>query len=250
MSGCPKCKSENIKKAGLRHNKHGDLQRFNCKSCGYGFTINLGFEGMRATPQIITSAMQLYFTGESFRGVRNFLKLQGVKFSHQAVYDWVKKYTELMEGYLDQIRPQLGDTWRTDELYVKVKGNMKYLFAIMDDETRFLIAQEVADTKHTHSARGLFKLGKQVAGKKPETLVTDGLPAYHDAYLKEYWTSKKATRTEHIQHITLKGDRNNKKMERVNGEIRDREKVMRGLKKKHTPILKGYQLYHNYVRPP
>lgn len=38
-------------------------------------------------------------------------------------------------------------------------------------------------------------------------------------------------------------------MERLNGEIRDREKVVRGLKKKDSPLLKGYQLYHNYVRP-
>ncbi len=38
-------------------------------------------------------------------------------------------------------------------------------------------------------------------------------------------------------------------MERLNGEIRDREKTMRGLKKVDTPILKGYQIYHNYLRP-
>jgi len=38
-------------------------------------------------------------------------------------------------------------------------------------------------------------------------------------------------------------------MERMNGEVRDRERVMRGLKKMDTPILKGYQLYHNFVRP-
>jgi putative transposase len=38
-------------------------------------------------------------------------------------------------------------------------------------------------------------------------------------------------------------------MERFNGEVRDREKVMRGLKKKDTPILAGYQIFHNYVRP-
>jgi hypothetical protein len=38
-------------------------------------------------------------------------------------------------------------------------------------------------------------------------------------------------------------------MERMNGEVRDREKVMRGLKKTDSPILKGYQLFHNYVRP-
>jgi len=34
----------------------------------------------------------------------------------------------------------------------------------------------------------------------------------------------------------------------MNGEIRDREKTMRGLKRKRTPILQGYQLYHNYIR--
>jgi hypothetical protein len=38
-------------------------------------------------------------------------------------------------------------------------------------------------------------------------------------------------------------------MERFNGEVRDREKVMRGLKKVETPILTGYQIFHNYVRP-
>jgi len=41
----------------------------------------------------------------------------------------------------------------------------------------------------------------------------------------------------------------NNKMERLNGEIRDREKTMRGPKRKRIPILQGYQIYHNYVRP-
>jgi hypothetical protein len=38
-------------------------------------------------------------------------------------------------------------------------------------------------------------------------------------------------------------------MERFNGEVRNREKTMRGLKKADTPILSGYQIFHNYVRP-
>jgi hypothetical protein len=38
-------------------------------------------------------------------------------------------------------------------------------------------------------------------------------------------------------------------MERLNGEIRDREKVMRSLKKSDTPILTGAQIFHNYIRP-
>jgi transposase InsO family protein len=41
----------------------------------------------------------------------------------------------------------------------------------------------------------------------------------------------------------------NNKMERLNGEIRDREKTMRGLKRRRTPILQDYQLFHNYIRP-
>ena len=38
-------------------------------------------------------------------------------------------------------------------------------------------------------------------------------------------------------------------MERMNGEIRDRERVMRTLEKPDTAILAGMQLYHNYIRP-
>ncbi len=36
----------------------------------------------------------------------------------------------------------------------------------------------------------------------------------------------------------------------MNGEVRDREKVMRSLKIDNTTVLQGYQLYHNYIRPP
>jgi hypothetical protein len=41
---------------------------------------------------------------------------------------------------------------------------------------------------------------------------------------------------------------NNNKMERLNGEIRDREKVFRGLKKKDTPILEGMKAYYNFTK--
>jgi putative transposase len=61
--------------------------------------------------------------------------------------------------------------------------------------------------------------------------------------------SIKNPRTRHIAHIRLQGDHNNNKMERMNGEVRDREKVMRGLKTTNTPILTGYQLFHDYLRP-
>ena len=34
----------------------------------------------------------------------------------------------------------------------------------------------------------------------------------------------------------------------MNGEVRDREKTMRSLKKVDTPTIKGLQIYHNYIR--
>jgi transposase-like protein len=152
----PKCASREIVRSGLRHNRAGDIQRFACKSCGYWFSVNVGFEKMRATPETVTMAMQLYFGGLSFAGTAKALKLKGVKVSHVAVFKWVKKYVRLMEGYLDQITPQLGDTWRTDEMYVKIRGNMKYLFAMMDDQTRFRIAQQVSTCKGTSDVRPMF----------------------------------------------------------------------------------------------
>jgi putative transposase len=246
-SSCKYCKSDNLVKDGIRKNKHGDIQKFECRDCKRYFTRNIGFEKMKHNPQGITTAMQLYFSGESLRNVAHSLKLIGMDVSHQTIYNWIDKYTALMEKYLDKITPKISTSWRTDELYLKVKGNTKYLYALMDDETRFWIAQQVADTKNTADITPLFSKGKEVAGTRPNTLISDGAPNFHTAFNRELYTSK-WPRSRHINHIRLQGDHNNNKMERMNGEIRDREKTMIGLKKADTPILKGCQIFHNYIR--
>jgi hypothetical protein len=123
------------------------------------------------------------------------------------------------------------------------------MYALMDDQTRFWIAREVADTKNTADLRSLFKLGKAIAEKQPKTLITDGAPNFHEAYKQEFYTKRLATRTEHIRDIALDGVRHNNKMERMNGELRQREKVMRTLERPDTSILTDMQIYHNYVRP-
>lgn len=246
---CSFCKSDNIKKSGIRKNKSGNIQRFSCKNCNKSFSLNLGFEKMKSSPEAITQALQLYFTGESLRNVQKFLKLSGVIVSHKTIYCWINKYTKLMKAYLDKITPNVGDTWRADEVYVKVRGELKYVFSLMDDETRFWIAQEVANKKEGHDASSLFRKGKEVTQIKPKVIITDGLGSYAEAYKQEFWARSREERTVHIRHIRLQGDMNNNKMERLNGEFRDREKVVRGLKKDDSPLIDGYQIYHNYVRP-
>jgi putative transposase len=204
---------------------------------------------MHATPQMITSALQLYFSGKSFRNSKRFLELQDVKISHVAVYKWIRKYVSLMQNYLDRIKPKVGDAWRTDELYLKIKGDTKYLYAIMDDQTRYLIAQQVSDSKFTADITPMFRKAKAITGRRPNVLISDGARNFNHAFKQEFFT-RRSPRTRHIQHIRLQGDHNNNKMERFNGEVRDREKVMRGLKKSSdTKILDGYQIYHNYIRP-
>ncbi len=81
-----------------------------------------------------------------------------------------------------------GDTWSTDELYVKIQESMNYLFGMMDNDARFRIAQQVEDYKgtsdvSTHSRRkihptiealtqtNLPNLPEGGIGKKPERLV-------------------------------------------------------------------------------
>jgi len=79
-------------------------------------TVNLGFERMKHDPKSITTAMQLYFSGESLRNTAKSLRLSRVQVSHQMIYNWTAKYTELMQKYLDNITPQTSDTWANDEL--------------------------------------------------------------------------------------------------------------------------------------
>jgi transposase-like protein len=249
IHACIYCKSDHLIKWGLRHNKYGDIQKFSCKACGKFFTVNLGFERMKHNPQGITTAMQLYFSGESLRNVAKSLRLLGVQVSHQTVYNWIAKYTALMAKYVEKITPQVSDTWRADELFLKVRGDMKYLYAMMDNDTRFWLAQEVADTKGSADIRPLFKQARAIANKKPSTLITDGAFNFESAFNKEFHREKEALVVRHIRHIRLQGDKNNNRMERFNGEIRDREKVMRSLKTTDSPVLTGYQLFHNYIRP-
>ena len=111
IDACIFCQPARLKKYGIRHNKLGDIQRFLCADCGRTFSVNIGFERMKHSPHAITTAMQLYFSGESLRNSARSLKLLGVQVTHQTVYNWIEKYVGLMSKYLDQIKPQVSDTW-------------------------------------------------------------------------------------------------------------------------------------------
>ena len=60
--------------------------------------------------------------------------------------------------------------------------------ALMDDETRFWIAQQVAHTKYTVDVSPLLAKGKEIAKTRPKTFIIDGGHNFHTTYEKEFYT--------------------------------------------------------------
>ena len=84
---------------------------------------------------------------------------------------------------------------------LKLKENMKYLYALMDEETRFWIAQQVADTKNTADVTSLLSKEKEVAGARSNTLISDGAQNFPTAFNKELWQT-----SGHVQGISITFD--------------------------------------------
>ena len=247
LTKCKFCYSTDIIKKGNRRSK----QQFGCKTCGKRFIQNLGFERKRATPEQITQAVNLLFSGLSSRKVARSLEMTGFKTSRITVQNWGKQYAEIMERFADKITPQVGEAWRTDELHLKIKGNKRYLFAMLDSETRFWIAKMVAEHKGTDDVRPMFRQAKKVAGKIPTTLISDKASNFHQAWKEQYRAKNFLHKdTWHINEVAFDSIHHNSQMEIFNGAtLRHREKVTRGLKREDSGIISGLRLYHNFVRP-
>ena len=153
-----------------------------------------------------------------------------------------------MNEYVSTIQPDVGEVWHTDEMMINVHGTWNYLWNVMDESTRFQLASVVSTERKVRDARMVFKRAKQVSGgRTPKYMVTDGLGAYKKAVNKEFPTNKHET--EHLWNVGLKHHPNNNHVERLHGTIRQREKVMRGLKIEETPIVEGHRLFYNFIKP-
>ena len=247
---CKFCDSGNIIKKGLKKNKNSTMQMFKCKDCKRRFTANFGFEHRQFDHSTITGAMQMYYSGMSVRDISNHYEMIGIEVNHSTIYRWIDKYSKITVKYLNGIVPRVGDWFRADEVWIKINGKQNYLFASMDDDTRYWPASDIADNKFQHNADNLLQMTKQQAGKTPKHFITDKLPAYMKSSKRVF-----GKKTHHTANAGIRSKRtgqkfhpSNNKMERLNGEIRDREKVFRGLKKMDTAILDGMRVYYNFIK--
>ena len=118
----------------------------------------------------------------------------------------------------------------------------------MDEDTRFLLSSLVSKKREIKDARRIFQKAKTIAQRKPEVVVSDGLHAYTKAFKKEFFTLRNP-RTKHIQKPRFIDPMNNNIVERLQGTIREREKVMRSMKEEIQTIADGLRNYYNFIRP-
>jgi putative transposase len=240
---CKFCSSSDI----IKYGKKNGRQNFMCKSCARKFVLNQGFEGMCYDPRIVATTLDLYFKGVSLRKISDHLKqFYGLKIDHSTIHRWISKYTDIIEAYVASLEPDLGNVWHTDEMKVKIGGEWRWLWNVMDERTRFQLVSVITKTREIQDAKKAFRKSKEAGGKKPMLMVTDGLASYKKAFNSEFYDHHQSCK--HVADVGLQESLNND-LERMHGSIREREKVMRGIKVDDTPIIPMNQIYYNFVRP-
>ena len=61
----------------------------------------------------------------SYRDVEELLSIRGVKVDHATIQRWVFKFSPLIEREFRKRKKPVGNRWRLDETYIKVKGGME-----------------------------------------------------------------------------------------------------------------------------
>jgi transposase-like protein len=131
----------------------------------------------------------------------------------------------------------------------KFDNHYSWPWNLMDSTTRFWICSRLTQKRSTKDARSVFKEMKQRA-PLPKAIVHDGLPSYDDAFQKELF-SHTQPRIQNIRSIGSNKKGLNPKVERLNGTVRDRKTVMRGLDNAEAAqeLVDALRIHYNFIRP-
>jgi transposase-like protein len=155
---------------------------------------------------------------------------------------------------VDNLSPNVSGIYLVDEMMIHTRresmerGHYQWLWNLMDDTTRFWISSMVSQRRELTDARRVFKDAKRKV-KIAKAIIHDGLPSYDKAFQKEFYTAKNP-RVRNIRSISVRNQGLNSKVERLNGTMREREKVMRGMQRKQTAqqIVDAMRIHYNFIR--
>ena len=240
---CKYCGSENIVKDGTNVGE----QYYLCRSCNKRFNLKDALVHMKTPVSAVAAAVSMYYKGMSINSIRQELKqIYNIDVSDFAVYYWVERFTKNMVNEANHYRPEVGYVWLADETVINVAGKEYWLLDVIDVKTRFLIASKLSLTRRVEDVQDVLRQAYARTGRIPKVIMTDHLQAYIYGIKYTFGDQSK-----HLQVKKFTVRPNNNIIERMQGTIKERTKVMRDMKSLDSAqlLLDGFLANYNYFRP-
>jgi transposase-like protein/DNA-directed RNA polymerase subunit RPC12/RpoP len=239
---CPRCGSHDVYKYGVRNN----IQEYLCAKCRQKFTARDIPFGMRTPINQVGASLDMYYNGLSLADITRYLKqTHNNPVDRSTVYHWLIRFTREAIRLFEPMKPKVSDTWIADETTIKFQDKLYWIWDIIDRDTRFLLASFLSPNRGTREAKTLMELASERAGKAPKWIITDKLKAYIDGIELVF-----GAETKHLQTSPFGGVDSTNIIERFQGTVKERTKVLWGFKTPETArlILAGFMVHYNYFR--
>ena len=240
---CKYCGSTNV----VRYGRENAVQYWWCKDCRRKFADNDALPDMKTPIMQVAAALSMYYRGLSIDEIRGHLEQQFNNCpSSSTVYDWICRFSEEADRKTRDYKPNVGYVWLADETMLDIGGHKVWFWDLIDIKTRFLLASHMSFQRTAQHAKTLVERAVSKAGKSPKVIITDKLWAYLDGIELALGGD-----TRHVQSRGFMLKPNTNLIERFQGTLKSRTKVMRGLKTPETAltILDGWLVYYNFFRP-
>ena len=136
------------------------------------------YPGYRFPAEIIGHAVWLYHVfGLSLREVELILAERGIAVSHESIRQWCLRFGADFARKLRRRRPKPGDTWHLDEVFIRIRGVLHYLWRAVDQHGVVLDIL-VQDQHNGKAAKRFIKHLLHGLRYKPHRLITYGLRSY------------------------------------------------------------------------
>jgi len=240
---CKLCGSAHVVKYGHKNN----IQRWWCKDCKHKFVDNQALFGMKTPIEQVASAISMYYEGMSLNAIRRqFAQMHNYLPSDSTIYEWIDKFRQKAITEANKYTPKVGDNFIADETVLKIGGTKYWLIDIMDADSRYFIYSHISKNRSARDIKYAFEQAYEHTKKYPKKVITDGWKAYPDGIEQAYGANTK----HELGSPFVTTDKNTNLVERLQGTVKDRTKVLRGLKTKETAdeYLKGWLVHYNYFR--
>src|SRR5215210_6762657 len=136
------------------------------------------YRGHRFPREIISYAVWFYYRfSVSFRDTEEAMASRGVLVSYEAIRQWCEKFGHLYAAGLRRRRPQTGDKWHLDEVFLKINGVTHYLWRAVD-QNGVVLDILVQPKRDRFAAIRFFRKLLRATGRKPRVIITDKLRGY------------------------------------------------------------------------